>query len=210
MKRPIKITALIAAAVAAGSIATGLAAASTTTTVTHPITLCVSKVGGGTVATPGLNGQCSRAQSAINVASASDVAALAARLDTAEQTISDQAAAISSLQSENSSLGGRVAAAENIVAALPRLTLIHDGGTTFTLDGANLRSGSMVTLHYRLVDGTPVQALYSYAAANGTVSQPFLINCDYARDAYVVGFDAAANPVTSNLLPLGPPPGCGP
>jgi hypothetical protein len=84
MKRSLKIGLVVAAVVAAGAAVGGVAVAATTTT-THPITLCVGTLLSN-VTGPGGDGRCDRLQTTITVASAGDVAALAARMDAADET----------------------------------------------------------------------------------------------------------------------------
>lgn len=96
MKRSLKLG--LAVAMAAAATAVGGVAVADTTTTTNPITLCVGKLGGNVTA-PDSDGQCKKLQTAIQVASASDVAALAARADAIEALNHGQITIITSLPS---------------------------------------------------------------------------------------------------------------
>jgi len=78
MKRSIILAAGAIGCLAIGSLVTGLAVATTSTT--NPITLCVSSQPNNAVSTPGRSGQCLKGQTAIEVASAADLDALAAQV----------------------------------------------------------------------------------------------------------------------------------
>lgn len=136
MKRSRKLAGLVIAVAAAGSLATGLAVASTTTT-THPITLCVGKLGGNITA-PGSNGQCSKLlQTAIQVASDSDVAALAARADAAEATILSQGQTIQSQGATISDHATRLQQAEGTINHLDQTLQLY--GDTIGRQAAQLQ-----------------------------------------------------------------------
>jgi hypothetical protein len=88
MKQLVKIGAILGAAMVTGAAITGVAVATTTATTTHPVTLCADSRGNLTY--PGAGKSCSSRQSEVVVASSTDVANLATRLDAAEATIAAQ------------------------------------------------------------------------------------------------------------------------
>jgi hypothetical protein len=218
MNRSVKLAVLAVGCVAAGSLATGLAVATTTTT-THPITLCVTKVG-GVVTTPGSNGQCSKLQTAVQVASASDVAAIAARMDavetanqsltnqlhTDEQTISSQANVIASLSSRLDSDETTLnALANRFHAQLTATSQPADPGNAFywTATGSNLEPGSPVILHETIQSVIPYSKQIGTADANGNLSVTQEFGCTEDSQIFFTGTDIFGHTVTSNTIATG-------
>jgi hypothetical protein len=192
MKRSVKLGACIAAAVGIGSLVSGLAVATTATTM-HPVTLCVNKID-GEVSAPGSTGQCSKSQTAIQVASAADVAALATRMDAAEQTLTNlNAATAGSLRVKGTDTGLETACDNCAVAAVT---------------GSDLLPGSRVVLHYEptsndmragtsAIDRVP----YGTVDASGSLTSSALGPCMDGL-VYATGWNTAGHAVTSAPMTL--------
>jgi hypothetical protein len=90
-----RATKFLAAAIAAAMIGGVVAAGAVEPTTTDPVTLCITKSGAVRVAA---NDTCTTRETPVQVASAADVVALAARMDAAEQVAIDQAEALADLE----------------------------------------------------------------------------------------------------------------
>jgi Flp pilus assembly protein TadG len=206
---------------ALGSVATGLAVAASITT-THPITLCVGKLGGNVTA-PGSTGKCTKLQNAIQVASAADVAALASRADAAEGKQAADELDISNLQAANQKLTTRLADDEAALQKLltgvtGRLTISSEANAFHSdpidklwdtpVTGSNLKPGSDIILH-STTDGSPVAVRIGAADAYGnfvsdvTLQMNHAFLCGRDMNAYVTGTDVLGA-VTSNTIVTGP------
>ncbi|MFN2561632.1 MAG: hypothetical protein ABR571_10105 [Jatrophihabitans sp.] len=223
MRRSIKLAGITVACVAVGSLATGLAVANTTTS---PLTFCVAKT--GAVTYPGAS-TCAKGQTPVQVASPTDVAALASRVDAIEGKQTSDETAISNLQAANQSLSSQLQTAQTTISdqgtkidsLSVRLQSLEDyvllpatltaslrtasdyaGEFYVTVVGARLKPGSAVVVHFSFGDYHTV----GWANSDGTFSNDYTVL--FCGDSlYFTGTDHFGNTVTSDTY-TPPPAGC--
>jgi hypothetical protein len=188
------------------TLATGIAVA--TTTRTSPITLCVGKGGALTLPT---GGSCNSRQTAIQVASAADVQALATRMDGVEGAQSTDESTINSLQSRVSSL-------QTQLTALQHLTIVATvldpatGNYRVQVTGQGLEPTTAVSFHYTdtFSSGCPCDRTWPIAYfpnPDGSYSEQFNLLCTYATNVYAEAQVQGPAPeawVDSNFIPKPP------
>jgi hypothetical protein len=185
----VKITAIVGAAMVAGAAITGVAVA-TTSTATHPVTLCADSKGNLTY--PGAGKSCTSKQTAVDVASNSDVAGLASRMDVAEATIAAQKATIDSQAQALTTVKRMLAGSLTIGVLRPAST---NPVADLDVEGVDLKPGSEVTL---TPVGTGGYVRRAVVAPDGTASFGGSVDCwEFPVTAH--GVDNWENSLTATL-----------
>ena len=187
-----RVSLKLATAVIGGAAlvsAASVAVASTVTPTTHPVTLCIGKLGGNVTA-PATNQPCSRLQTSVQLASNSDLQAVLTRIQSDEASQASDHAQIAALTS------GQYAG---------NLTITTSGSIkgeySFLVTGSHLIPGSAIENHE---GGSPANQL-GVADSNGDFSSSSGASCEIPL--YVTGTNIFGVTVTSNSV--GPfPPGC--